>query len=78
MARFQSELENLQQQQKEAIDRLQALDADSGKLRELILKLQGAIEVLQALEEQEDQPQAAPSVDTPAASAPNEEASVAQ
>ena len=78
MARFQSELENLQQQQKEAIDRLQALDADSGKLRELILKLQGAIEVLQALEEQEDQPQAAPAVDAPAAQAPESEASAAQ
>ena len=52
MARFQNELENLQQQQKEAVDRLQTLESDSSKLRELILKLQGAIEVLQALEEQ--------------------------
>ena len=52
MTRFQNELENLQQQQKEAVERLQALESDSSKLRELILKLQGAIEVLQALEEQ--------------------------
>lgn len=55
MARFQNELENLQSQQKEAVERLQALETDAGKLRELILKLQGAIEVLQALEEQGEQ-----------------------
>ena len=58
MARFQNELENLQQQQKEAVDRLQTLESDSSKLRELILKLAGAIEVLQALQEQDNQSEA--------------------
>lgn len=53
MARFQTEIENLQHQQKEAIDRLQTLEAEGGKLRELILKISGALEVLQALEEKE-------------------------
>jgi prefoldin subunit 5 len=57
MARFQTELENLQNQQKEAVERLQALDADSTKLRELILKLQGGIETLHALNEMEEQVQ---------------------
>lgn len=55
MARFQTELDNLQQQQKEAIDRLQVLEADSNKLRELILKLQGAIEAISSLNEREEQ-----------------------
>ena len=62
MARFQTELENLQNQQKEAVDRLQALEADSTKLRELILKLAGAIEVLQALDEREEVPAVTPEV----------------
>lgn len=62
MARFQSELENLQQQQKEAVERLQAIEADATKLRELILKLQGAIEVLQAIGEQEEAKSVEPEV----------------
>lgn len=55
MARFQTELDNLQQQQKEAIERLQILETDSSKLRELILKLQGAIEAISSLNEREEQ-----------------------
>jgi prefoldin subunit 5 len=78
MARFQTELENLQNQQKEAVERLQTLDADSTKLRELILKLQGAIEVLQALDEREQQPQAASEVDIPPASSPDFEANASK
>lgn len=62
MARFQTELENLQQQQKEAIDRLQALEADGTKLRELILKLQGAIELISALNEKEEPQSVTPEV----------------
>ena len=55
MARFQTEIENLQQQQKEAIDRLQTLEAEGTKLRELILKISGALEVLTSLSERDEQ-----------------------
>lgn len=55
MARFQTEIENLQQQQKEAIDRLQTLETEGTKLRELILKISGALEVLTSLSERDEQ-----------------------
>lgn len=62
MARYKTEIENLKTQQKDALDRIQALEADASKLRELALKLQGAIEVLEALEERENQEPITPEV----------------
>lgn len=49
MSRFQTELENLQQQQREAIEKMQTAEQEALRQRELALKLQGAIEVLQSM-----------------------------
>jgi hypothetical protein len=60
MARFQTELENLQKQQKETIEKFQAAEAEASRYRELTIKLQGAIEILTSMDQVPEETSVAP------------------